>query len=58
MKEKVVFMECFIEDWVKYEINDIRNSGVIKKIDGNWKIVQIHWSIGVKGQVIEYEFQK
>ena len=43
---------------VKYEINDIRNSGVIKKIDGNWKIVQIHWSIGVKGQVIEYEFQK
>ena len=43
---------------VKYEINDIRNSGVIKKIDGNWKIVQIHWSIGVKGQVIEYQFQK
>ena len=43
---------------VKYEINDIRNSGVIKKIDGNWKIVQIHWSVGVKGQVIEYEFQK
>ena len=43
---------------VKYEINDIRNSGVIKKNDGNWKIVQIHWSIGVKGQVIEYEFQK
>ena len=33
---------------VKYEIDDIRNSGVIKKIDGNWKIVQIHWSIGVK----------
>ena len=43
---------------VKYEINDIRNSGVIKKIDGNWKIVQIHWSVGVKGQVIEYQFQK
>ena len=43
---------------VKYEINDIRNSGVIKKIDGNWKIVQIHWSVGVKGQVIEYELQK
>ena len=43
---------------VKYEIDDIRNSGVIKKIDGNWKIVQIHWSIGVKGQVIKYEFQK
>ena len=41
---------------VKYEINDIRNSGVIKKIDGNWKIVQIHWSVGVKGQMIEYEF--
>ena len=43
---------------VKYEIDDIRNSGVIKKIDGNWKIVQIHWSKGVKGQAIEYEFQK
>ena len=43
---------------VKYEINDIRNSGVIKKIDGNWKIFQIHWSVGVKGQVIEYQFQK
>tara|TARA_Y100000591_G_scaffold112910_1_gene96415 strand:- start:18 stop:557 length:540 start_codon:yes stop_codon:yes gene_type:complete len=43
---------------VKYEINDIRNSGVIKKIDGYWKIVQIHWSVGMKGQVIEYEFQK
>ena len=43
---------------VKYEINDIRNSGVIKKIDGNWKIVQMHWSVGVKGQVIEYQFQK
>ena len=43
---------------VKYDINDIRNSGVIKKINGNWKIVQIHWSKGVRGQAIEYEFQK
>ena len=30
------------------------NSGVIQKINGQWKVVQIHWSIGVQGQAIEY----
>lgn len=37
------------------EVNNVRNSGVIKKIDGQWKIVQIHWSIGLEGQAVEYE---
>ncbi len=43
---------------VKYEIKNIRNSGVIKKIDGEWKIIQIHWSNGKKGQVVKYKFAK
>lgn len=38
------------------EINNVRNSGVIKKINGEWKVVQIHWSIGVQGQAVEYEY--
>ena len=37
------------------EVKNVRNSGVIKKIDGVWKIVQIHWSIGLEGQAVEYE---
>ena len=36
------------------EITNVRSSGVIKKYDGKWKIAQIHWSVGVQGQVIEY----
>jgi ketosteroid isomerase-like protein len=40
------------------EIKDVRNSGVIKKVDGEWKIIQIHWSMGVKGQVVEYEMKE
>jgi len=40
---------------VKYEIKNIRNSGVLKKIDGDWKIIQIHWSSGKKGQVVKYK---
>ena len=35
-------------------IRDVRSSGVIKKIDGEWKIVQIHTSIGVEGQAVDY----
>ena len=38
------------------EINNVRNSGVVKKIDGEWKVVQIHWSIGVQGQAVEYDY--
>ena len=38
------------------EINNVRNSGVIKKIENEWKVVQIHWSIGLQGQAVEYEY--
>jgi len=38
------------------EINNVRNSGVIKKIQNEWKVVQIHWSIGLQGQAVEYEY--
>ncbi len=38
------------------EVNNVRNSGVVKKIDGEWKVVQIHWSIGVQGQAVEYNY--
>lgn len=34
-------------------IRDVRSSGVIKKIDGEWKIVQIHTSIGVEDQALD-----
>ena len=37
------------------EVKDVRNSGVIKNIEGEWKIIQIHWSIGLEGQAVEYE---
>ncbi|MFL2604666.1 MAG: nuclear transport factor 2 family protein [Flavobacteriaceae bacterium] len=43
---------------VKYEINNIRNSGVIKKIDGKWKIIQLHWSHGKKGQMVKYKIAR
>lgn len=35
-------------------INDIRSSGVIKKMNGQWKIIQMHNSIGIDGQAVEY----
>ena len=38
------------------EIKNVRNSGVVKKINGEWKVVQIHWSIGVQGQAVEYDY--
>jgi len=37
------------------EVKNVRNSGVIKKINGQWKVVQIHWSIGLEGQAVEYQ---
>lgn len=40
------------------EVKDVRNSGVIKKMDGQWKIVQIHWSIGLEGQAVEYDMSE
>ena len=36
------------------KLNDVRISGVLVKKGSGWKHVQAHWSIGVKGQVIEY----
>ena len=36
------------------KLNDVRISGVLVKKGSSWKHVQAHWSIGVKGQVIEY----
>ena len=36
------------------KLNDVRISGVLVKKGSSWKHVQTHWSIGVKGQVIEY----
>ena len=35
-------------------IENVRYSGVIKKIDGVWKTTQVHWSIGLAGQAVEY----
>ena len=35
-------------------IRDVGSSGVIKKIDGERKIVQIHTSIGVEDQAFDY----
>ncbi|MDA9357213.1 nuclear transport factor 2 family protein, partial [Flavobacteriaceae bacterium] len=35
-------------------IENVRYSGVIKKIDDVWKTTQVHWSIGLAGQAVEY----
>jgi hypothetical protein len=35
-------------------IENVRYSGVIKKIDEVWKSTQVHWSIGLAGQAVEY----
>ena len=47
----------FDSDGQTVEITNVRSSGVVKKYDGKWKIAQIHWSVGVEGQVIEYEYE-
>ena len=44
----------FSIDSSRTSIKDVRSSGVIKKIGEDWKIVQIHTSIGVEGQAVEY----
>ena len=36
------------------KLEGVRVSGVLVKKESSWKHVQSHWSIGVKGQVIEY----
>ncbi len=35
-------------------LKNVRYSGVIKKMDGVWKTTQVHWSIGLAGQAVEY----
>lgn len=35
-------------------INNVRNSGTLKKIEGKWVISQVHWSLGLSGQAVEY----
>ena len=47
----------FDSDGQTVEITNVRSSGVVKKYDGKWKIAQIHWSVGVQGHVIEYEYE-
>ena len=44
----------FEVDGESMSVENVRNSGVIQKINGEWKIVQIHWSIGVQGQAVTY----
>jgi ketosteroid isomerase-like protein len=44
----------FSVDGSTNSVKDVRSSGVIKKIDGEWKIVQIHTSVGVEGQAVNY----
>ena len=36
------------------KLEDVRVSGVLVKKESSWEHVQVHWSIGVKDQVIEY----
>ena len=44
----------FSVDGSTNSVKDVRSSGVIKKIGGEWKIVQIHTSVGVEGQAVDY----
>ena len=44
----------FSVDGSTNSVKDVRSSGVIKKIGGEWKTVQIHTSIGVEGQAVNY----
>ena len=37
-----------------FSIQNVRSSGVVKKINGQWKMIQNHWSIGSLEQVVEY----
>ncbi len=40
------------------EMKNIRNSGVIRKTNSMWKLIQIHWSIGQEGQAVEYDIEE
>jgi ketosteroid isomerase-like protein len=49
-----------IADWhvtvggERVEVNDMRVTGVLEKKNGAWLIVQMHVSVPVSGQVVEY----
>lgn len=38
----------------KFSFDGIRTTGVLERENGNWRIVQLHTSLPVKGQVVEY----
>ena len=44
----------FTDGGVAGSLKNVRYSGVIKKMDGVWKTTQVHWSIGLAGQAVEY----
>jgi hypothetical protein len=37
-----------------YKLNDIRTTGVLKNEGKNWRIVQLHTSLPVEGQAVQY----
>ena len=50
---EIVDWEFLVED-KKQIIKGVRYTGVMEKRENEWKIVQFHSSVGVKGQVIAY----
>ena len=48
----------FLIDGEPGEIKNLRNSGVIRKTNSVWKLIQIHWSVGLEGQAVEYEIEE
>lgn len=38
----------------KYKFDDVRTTGVLENITGNWRIVQIHTSLPVEGKAVSY----
>lgn len=39
---------------IPVRLSDLRLSGVLEKRDGEWVIVQLHTSVPVAGQAVEY----
>ena len=38
----------------KYKFDDVRTTGVLEKVVGKWRIVQIHTSLPVEGKAVSY----
>ena len=53
----LISLQSFTMDFIFMiiQIKNIRNSGVLKKMYGEWKIIQIHFSSGKKGQEVKYK---